>query len=102
MTTWTKVEPHFRMLRRAFRARGLRADLADRYGITEMRYNTDGYTTLAVVILKRWDTSESRVHGYGIAVRAVGDRHVEQVGANLALRRAFDCAAQVVAHRVAW
>lgn len=53
--------------------------------ITEARWATDGYTTLALVTFGRgW------VYGYGITVKGPKDKYNEMEGVNQAVRNALD------------
>ncbi len=91
----------YRMLRRAFASRKINATVRERFGIAELRHKSDGVTTAAVVTISEVGTKNGIVaHGYGTSVRTFGDEFREEVGANRALRRAFDSAAAVITHKL--
>lgn len=103
MSDWKEenlgAQAALRMLRRACRARGVESKTTDQHLVTGARYRTDGIATLAVVTIIDCRAASDLVYGYGVSVRAVEDDHNEHFGANLAIRRAMECAATVVAHR---
>lgn len=98
-----ELDGWYRMLRRACASRKVSATVRERFGIVELRHKTDGVTTAAVVTVREIGPDSKGgivAHGYGTSVRTFGDEFREELGANKALRRAFDGAVAVITHKL--
>lgn len=102
-TGWKDVHDVNRLdllVRRAFHRRGLTAKMSPHTVVHEACYLADdGYTTQGAVLISDLDSGLSAV-GYGVAVKGGRDTFEEYIGANIAITRAFECAATVLKQKL--
>ena len=102
-TGWKDVHDVDRLdplVRRALHRRGLTSKMSPNTVVHEACYlMDDGYTTQGAVLISDLDSGLSAV-GYGVTVKSGRDKFNEEIGANIAITRAFECAATVLKQKL--